>query len=112
MANAYKRYRAQLLANTQTSLLQVPDATTAIVKSIWVTNHGASAAVIRTSFAPLGSGLHYLTYALSINGGEYYDVVGTKPTGPLVLESGDILYVQSSVADVAVVVSALLVDRN
>ena len=112
MSNAYKRYRSELLANTQTTLLQVPEATTAIVKSIWVTNHGGSTSTIKASFTPLGAALQYLTFNLSLNAGEYYDVIGTKPTGPLVLESGDILHVLSSQADVAVVVSALLVDRN
>lgn len=112
MANAYKRYRTQLSAATPTSLLLVPEATTAIVKSIWVTNPGVASATIKVTFAPLGSGVHYLTFNLALNAGEYYDVVGTKPTGPLVLESGDNLYVESSLANVNVVVSALLVDRN
>lgn len=112
MANAYKRYRSQLSAATPTSLLVVPEATTAVVKSIWLTNPGAGSATIKVTFAPLGSGTHYLTFNLSLNAGDYYDVVGTKPTGPLILESGDNLYVESSLAGVNVVVSALLVDRN
>lgn len=112
MANAYKRYRAELTAAVQASLFTVPEATTAIVRSIWVTNHGGGTATIKASFSPAGAGTHYLTFNTSVNAGEYYDLIGTKPTGPLILESGDILKIESSASSVGVVVSALLVDRN
>ena len=112
MANSYKRYPVQLSAATPTTLLTVPAATTAVVRSVWVTNQGAGAAIIKLSFSPLGAGTHYLTFSQSVGAGEYFDIVGTKPTGSLILESGDILRVESSTASVGVVVSALLVDRN
>lgn len=112
MANSYKRYPAQLSAATPTTLLTVPAATTAVIRSIWITNQGSGAAIIKVSFSPLGAGTHYLTFGQSVGVGEYFDVVGTKPTGPLILESSDILRVESSAANVGVVVSALLVDRN
>jgi hypothetical protein len=112
MANSYKRYPVTLTAATPATLFTVPAATTAIVRSIWVTNSGGASATIKVSFAPGGSGLHYLTFNTTVNAGEYYDLIGTKPTGPLILETGDIFRIESSASSVGVVVSALLVDRN
>jgi murein tripeptide amidase MpaA len=42
MANSYKRFVEELTATVAATVLTVPAATTAIVKSIWVANDGAS----------------------------------------------------------------------
>ena len=112
MSNSYKRYHANLTAATPVSFFTVPGATTAVVRSMWVTNHGAGAATIKAYFIPVGESVHYLTFSLSVAAGEYYDILGTRPTGPLILESGDILGIESSAGDVGVVASMLLIDRN
>lgn len=112
MANFYKRYHSTLLASSPTTLLTVPEASTAIVRSIWFCNPGGSSATVKVSVSPLGSGTHYLVFNQALDAGAFFDIVGTKPTGPLVLEGLDQLKVESSLAGVTVFVSALLVDRT
>jgi len=112
MANSYKRYIADLPAATSTVVLVVPDASTMIVRSIWISNNSGALSTVKVSMSPLGSGTHYLAFSHDIAAGEYYDVIGTKATGPLILEGLDRLRVESSGAYVSVTVSALLVDRT
>lgn len=112
MANLYKRYTAALPSTTLTTLLTVPAATAAIVRSLWFCNTTGTAVTVTASFSPNGSGTHTLVDGQSIGAGEYFDVLGTKPTGPLILEGGDVLKVSSSDTGVDVVASVLLVDRN
>jgi|GEM_PF-3512003 len=112
MANLYKRYRSDLTAATPTPLFQVAEASVMIVRSIWFCNTGGAASTLRVSFSPGGSGTQYLVNAYSLASNEFYDVIGTKPTGPLILEGLDILRVESSGSGVSVVVSGLIVDRT
>jgi hypothetical protein len=112
MANLYKRYRSDLTAATPTTLLQVAEASVAIIRSIWFCNTGGSASTIKVSFSPGGSGTQYVVNGYSLSSNDYYDVIGTKPTGPLILEGLDLLRVESSGSGVSVVVSALIVDRT
>lgn len=112
MANLYKRYPASLSASTPTTVLTVPDASTAIVRSLWFCNTTASPVTVKVSFSPAGSGTHQLVQSQSVDANGYFDVIGTKPTGPLVLEGKDVLRVESSATGVTVVASVLLVDRN
>jgi hypothetical protein len=42
----------------------------------------------------------------------YMDLLSGKVAGPLILESADLLKITSSAADLNVIVSALLIDRN
>jgi hypothetical protein len=112
MANLYKRYRVELTAAAQVSILTVPEASVAIIRSIWFANPTAGSATVKVALSPAGSGTQYLVPLHSIDAGAFYDVIGTKPTGPLVLEGLDQLRVESSVTGVGVVVSALIVDRT
>jgi hypothetical protein len=112
MANLYKRYRSDLTAATPTTLIQVPEASVMIIRSIWFCNTGGAASTIKVSFSPAGSGNQPLVNGYSLASNDYYDVIGTKPTGPLVLEGLDQLRVESSGNGVSAVVSALIVDRT
>lgn len=112
MGNAYKRFEEELVATTPAVVLTVPAATTAIVKSILVSNTSGNSANITVSFAPEGVGTHPIVplQALADNG--YVDLLAGSSAGPLILEAGDILSVTSSQSSVFVIVSALLVDRT
>jgi hypothetical protein len=112
MANLYKRYRADLTAATQVTIFTVPEASVAIVRSIWFANPTAASATVKVALSPAGSGLQYLVPGQTVNAGEFFDVVGTKPTGPLVLEGLDQLRVESSETGVGAIVSVLIVDRT
>ena len=112
MANSYKRYEETLTATVAATVLTVPAATTAIVKSIWVANNGSSSSNINVTFSPAGSGTHYLVPLEAVAAKQYVDFLAGWNAGPLVLEAEDELVITSSQNDVYVVVSALLVDRN
>ena len=112
MANSYKRYEETLTATVAATVLTVPAATTAIVKSIWVANNASSSSNLTVTFSPGGSGTHYLVPLDAVAAKQYVDFLAGWNAGPLVLEAEDELIVISSQNDVYVVVSALLVDRN
>tara|TARA_R110000822_G_scaffold242793_1_gene371828 strand:- start:43 stop:375 length:333 start_codon:yes stop_codon:yes gene_type:complete len=110
MGNAYKRYDETLVAATPKVVLTVPEATTAIVKSIWVANNAGSSSNMVVTYAPAGVGTHYVVPTAALASKAFVDYMNSG--GPLVLEAGDVLSVTSSQSDVYVVVSALLVDRS
>jgi hypothetical protein len=112
MANAYKRFQKTLVAATANTVLTVPAATTAIVKSLWVANSDAASTNITVTFSPSGSGTHPLVPLEALAPGKYVDLLAGWNAGPLVLEQLDTLVVTSSQSNVYVVASALLVDRN
>lgn len=112
MANQYKRFFAtELSASTDTTIADIPTATTAIVKSVIVSNdHAANTALVTMLVAPSGTGVLTVEPAKTIQPDSSEDLLSNK--GPLVLESTDILKINPSAGDIDVVVSALLVDRN
>ena len=112
MANSYKRYEETLTAATAATLLTVPDATTAIIKSILVANNDGSSTNVTVTFSPGGSGTHYVVPLQAVSSKAYVDLLAGSTAGPLILEEEDELNVTSSQSNVYVVVSALLVDRN
>jgi hypothetical protein len=112
MGNAYKRYNETLVAATPKVVLTVPEATTAIVKSIWVANNAGSSSNMVVTYSPAGAGTHYLVPQAALASKAFVDYMALSSGGPLVLEAGDILSVTSSQSDVYTVVSALLVDRT
>ena len=112
MGNAYKRYEKPLTSAVANTVLTVPAATTAIVKSIWIANANASSTNITVTFSPSGSGTHYLVPLEAVASNKYVDLLAGWNAGPLVLEQLDALVVTSSQSSVYVVVSALLVDRS
>ena len=112
MGNAYKRFEETLTSAVANTVLTVPAATTAIVKSIWIANTNAASTNITVTFSPGGSGTHYLVPLETVASNKYVDLLAGWNAGPLVLEVLDALVVTSSQSAVYVVVSALLVDRN
>ena len=112
MGNAYKRFEETLTSAVANTVLTVPAATTAIVKSIWIANTNAASTNITVTFSPAGSGTHYLVPLEAVAPNKYVDLLAGWNAGPLVLEQLDALVVTSSQSSVYVVVSALLVDRS
>jgi hypothetical protein len=112
MANAYKRFQKTLVSTVANTVLTVPAATTAIVKSLWIANSDAASTNITVTFSPDGSGTHYLVPLESVASNKYVDLLAGWNAGPLVLEGYDELFVTSSQDYVYVTVSALLVDRT
>ena len=112
MANLYKRYEEVFASATTANLLIVPNATTAIVRSIIVANATGSSINVTASFSPLGTGTVTIAPAFAVAANSYVDLLAGKVAGPLILEATDVLKITSSAADLSVTVSALLVDRN
>jgi hypothetical protein len=56
MANSYKRFVEELTATVAATVLTVPAATTAIVKSIWVANNASSSSNLTVTFSTGGIG--------------------------------------------------------
>ena len=112
MSNSYKRFPKTLVSAVANTVLTVPAATTAIVKSIWIANTNAASTDITVTFSPDGAGTHYLVPLEAVASTKYVDLLAGWNAGPLVLEQLDALVVTSSQSDVYVVVSALLVDRS
>ena len=114
MANLYKRYLVPLVNATSTTVFTVPAATSAVVKSIWVSNSNAAATIVEVVISPAGSGTHTIIPAESIVGKGYADFVAGWDRNPnvLVLEAGDLLKIKVTTTDVVATVSVLLIDRN
>lgn len=112
MANLYKRYRADLTAAAPVTVFTVPSASVAIVRSIWFANPTAAGVTVKVALSPAGSGTQYLVPLHTIDADGFYDVIGTTPTGPLIMEELDQLRVESSATGVGVVISLLIVDRT
>jgi T5SS/PEP-CTERM-associated repeat protein len=114
MANTYRRFiQTELTSASFTNVLTVADETTAIVKSVIVSNDdSAVTASITMSVAPSGSGTLTIEPAKDLLPKTSEDLLLNK--GPLVLQSSDILKVKGTGGspNVDVVASALLVDRN
>ena len=114
MSNTYRRFiQTELTSASLTNVLTVADETTAIVKSVIVSNDdSAVTASITMSVAPSGSGTLTIEPAKDLLPKTSEDLLLNK--GPLVLQSSDILKVKGTGGspNVDVVASALLVDRN
>ena len=97
-------------AATETTMYTVPAATTAILKSLRVTNANAGSSnisIIQNDSGTTTDLYLYKEQALAANATE--DIFGGVP---VVLESGDKLNVLSSVATVHFYLSYMEVDRN
>ncbi len=113
MANTYRRFiQTSLPSASLTDIITVTDGTTAIVKSVIVSNDDAAVtASITMSVAPSGSGTLTIEPAKDLLPKASEDLLSSK--GPLVLQSTDVLKVNPGGSpNVDVVASALLVDRN
>ncbi len=110
MANKYFRKRATPSATTETDLYTVPEANTAIVNSLRVTNGNASRATITVSHYVSGVATEYFLlkgYVLAPD--STMDVFNGVP---LIMEAGDKIAVESSVATTYYYLSYLEVDRT
>lgn len=112
MANLYKRYTLVSTGAGTSTILTVPAATTAIIKSIIVSNSTGTSISVECFFSPEGTGTVVIAPTLSVGTFTYADLLSGKVAGPLILEAQDLLKITSSAANLNVTVSALLVDRN
>lgn len=110
MSNKYLRKRLNPSSATETSLYVVPDANTAILNSLRITNGNASRATLTISQYVVGSATeYYLLKGYVLAPDSTMDVFNGVP---LILEAGDELKVESSVATVYFYLSYLEVDRS
>ena len=109
MANKYFRKYVIPAAATETTIYSVPDANTAIVRSLRVTNAGAVTSNITVTLYALGVTPNILQKARALAVNNTYDVFSGVPC---VLEAGDVLKVTSSAANVNFFLSYLETDRS
>lgn len=110
MANKYLRKRLIPSATTETDMYTVPEANTAIVNSLRVTNGNASRASITVSHYASGIATeNFLLKGYVLAPDSTMDVFNGVP---LIMEAGDKIAVESSVATVTFYLSYLEVDRN
>ena len=114
MANLYKRTLTSLVSTVSTTVFTVPVATSAVVKSIMVSNSNAAATTAEVVISPTGVGTHIIIPAESIASMGYVDFAAGWDRNPnvLVLEAGDLLKIKVTTTDVVATVSVLLIDRN
>ena len=109
MANKYLRKHLTPDATTETTIYTVPNANTAVVSSLRVTNRNASSAALSINVYPSGGATAFAllkTYSLPTN-----QTMDAFSGVPCILETGDILKVTSSVATVDFFLSYLETDR-
>jgi hypothetical protein len=110
MANRYLHQVSIPSAATETTLYTVPAATTAVVRSLRVTNASSGATVLTVTQYDSGDvTAHYALKSKSLAVNTSTDVFNGVP---FVLEEGDALKVTSSQADVTFYLSYLEVDRT
>lgn len=110
MANRYLRTNLIPAATTETTIYTAPDATTAIVPSLRVTNSNSSNANITVATYQSGSATAYnllKSYVLPAN-----NTLDVFSGISCVLEAGDTLKVTSSIASVHFHLSYLETDRT
>lgn len=110
MANKYFRKYLVPSAASESEMYVVPDANTAIISSLRVTNANANNATITVSAYPSGGATEYfLLKGYSLPPNATMDVFSGVP---LILEATDELKVEASVATVHFYLSYLEIDRN
>tara|TARA_R110000850_G_scaffold252307_1_gene377495 strand:+ start:195 stop:524 length:330 start_codon:yes stop_codon:yes gene_type:complete len=109
MANQYKRFTATI-STASSTLLTVPSATTAIVKSALVSNNNAATATISMSVSSTTTSSVKVVPAEAVLPSDYEDLLSNK--GPVVLEQLDTLKFDTDLTSSDVIISVLLVDRN
>jgi hypothetical protein len=110
MANKYFRKQLIPTAATETELYVVPEANSAILSSLRITNANSTSSLINVVIYPLGGAT-----AHSVLRQHYLPVNATMDVFsgiPCVLEATDEIHVESSEADVVFYLSYLEVDRN
>lgn len=108
MANKYFRKYLIPAAATSTAMYTVPEANSAVVRSLRVTNAGAGVATVTVTHTGTGTP-YYLQKDRSLTVNTTFDVFNGIPC---VLETGDVLNVTSSIAGVHFYLSYLEMDRQ
>ena len=95
MANTFKSSGVKLTATTATNLYSVPVSTTAVVKSVYVSNIHVSASATIDVYYTRSSVDYYIIKGATVPVATTLQVV----TESLVLQASDILKVKASAAD-------------
>lgn len=109
MANTFVNKKVDLTATSATTLYTVPSATTAIIKSIIVSEDSGNADTITVTITDTADAVFSLFKTKSISANGTTELL----TGPLVLEESEILKVTAATANrLHVVLSALEVKKR
>ena len=103
MANSFVNKKADLTSNSATTLYTVPSATTAVIKSILVSEDSGNADTITVTITSGGS-VFSLFKTKSISANATVELL----SAPLVVQAGEILKVTAATADRLHVVASLL----
>lgn len=95
MANTFKRTGVKLTATTATNVYTVPSATTAIVKSLYVSNIDTSATATIDVYVTYSSTDYYIIKGATVPVSTTLQVI----TESLVLQASDVLKVKASAAN-------------
>ena len=104
MANSFVNKKVDLTTTSVTTLYTVPDATTAIIKSILVSEHSGNADTITVTITATSNNVFSLFKTKSISANGTTELL----SAPLVLQQNEILKVTAATANrLHVVLSAL-----
>mgnify|MGYP003110916867 FL=1 len=104
MANQYKNAKVDLTATTATTLYTCPTATTAIIKSILVSEDSGNADTITVTITDSASAVFSVFKTKAVGANATVELL----TAPLVIEESEIVKVTAATADRLHVVASLL----
>ena len=104
MANQYKNAKVDLTATTATTLYTCPTATTAIIKSILVSEDSGNADTITVTITDSASAVFSVFKTKVVGANTTVELL----TAPLVIEESEIVKVTAATADRLHVVASLL----
>ena len=104
MANSFVNKKADLTTTSVTTLYTVPSATTAVIKSILVSEDSGNADTITITITDTSDNVFSLFKTKSISANATTELL----TGPLVLEESEVLKVTAATANRLHVVASVL----
>lgn len=104
MANVYKNAKVDLTATTATTLYTCPTATTAIIKSILVSEDSGNADTITVTITDSASAVFSVFKVKAVGANTTIELL----TAPLVIEESEIVKVTAATANRLHVVASLL----
>tara|TARA_Y100000401_G_C8296479_1_gene211615 strand:- start:94 stop:417 length:324 start_codon:yes stop_codon:yes gene_type:complete len=104
VANQYKNAKVDLTATTATTLYTCPTATTAIIKSILVSEDSGNADTITVTITDSASAVFSVFKTKAVGANATVELL----TAPLVIEESEIVKVTAATADRLHVVASLL----
>ena len=104
MANSFVNKKADLTTTSVTTLYTVPSATTAVIKSILVSEDSGNADTITVTITDTSDNVFSLFKTKSISANATTELL----TGPLVLEESEVLKVTAATANRLHVVASVL----